>query len=294
MLRAFQNTRLGDDVRAGVAPAGGAFEHAVLERVASGNHRLQAGSGTPVDLLRKVPSATVLPTSAYSLQLVEAPNVPKEEMGEAVRWKIQHLIEFPIEEAVIETFELPPPANPGAKSMIYAVVARRSEIEAHIDAVRAANLKIDVIDIPELCMRNIAVRLPQDAHGVAFLHFSDEFGYLTITRGGVLYMIRRIEMQREALAQRLQEVALEIQRSLDYYESTYDCRPVDELVLSPGGEAESIAPSLAQNLGIAVSQLDLASLFTLEPELSPQAQRNCLMAIGAALREDRGVAGAAA
>jgi MSHA biogenesis protein MshI len=288
MLRGFEKARSQVNVRAGVAPLGDAFGHAVLSRLADDTERLSISSGATPEQLRKIPAATVLPADAYSLQLVEAPKVPDAEIGEALRWKIQHLIEFPVEEAIIETFEMPPPANPGASPMIYAVVARRSEIESHIERIGAADIRIDAIDIPELCVRNIAVRLPQDEYGVAFLHFNDDFGYLTITRGGILYMIRRIELQRDVLAEQLQEIALEIHRSLDYYESQFECPPVSELVLGPGDESDTLSASLAENLGISVSKLDLSAFFALESELSPREQQDCLMAVGAALRDDSG------
>ena len=294
MLRGFEKSRPQANVRAGVMPIGEAFGHAVLRRQSDNTDHLSFGSGALPEVFRKTPSATVLPAHAYSLQLVEAPNVPDDEVAEAVRWKIQHLIEFPIEEAVIETFEMPPPANPGAKPMIYAVVARRSEIQGHVDSIRDADIKIDAIDIPELCIRNIAVRLPQDQYGVAFLQINDGFGYLTITRGGVLYLIRRIELQQEVLAEQLQEIALQIQRSLDYYESQFDCPPVRELVLGPGDDTDTLSASLAQNLGLTVSQLDLTDLFQIDTELAPHEQRDCLMAIGAALRDYKDTSGAAA
>ncbi len=273
---------------------GASFGHALLSPRNDDTECLSFGNGTLPEMLRKTPSTTVLPSHAYSLQLVEAPTVPEEEVAEAVRWKIQHLIEFPVEEALIETFEMPAPANPGAKPMIYAVVARRSEVQGHIDDVRNANIKIDAIDIPELCIRNIAVRLPQDQYGVAFLHFNDDFGYLTITRSGVLYLIRRIELQQEFLAEQQQEIALQIQRSLDYYEGQFDCPPIRELVLGPGDDSDALSASLAQNLGINVSQLDLTTLFEVDSELTVQEQRDCLMAVGAALRDDNNTSRAAA
>lgn len=294
MLRGFEKTRPQANVRAGVVPLGASFGHALLSRQADSMDSLSLGNGSLPEQLRKTPSTTVLPANAYSLQLVEAPNVPDDEVSEAVRWKIQHLIEFPVEEALIETFEMPPPANPGAKPMIYAVVARRSEIQGHVDSVRNADIRIDAIDIPELCIRNIAVRLPQDEYGVAFLHFNNDFGYLTITRGGILYLIRRIELQQEFLAEQQQEIALQIQRSLDYYESQFDCPPVRELVLGPGDDSDLLATSLAQDLGITVSKLDLGTLFEIDSALSPQEQRDCLVAVGAALRDDNDISQAAA
>ena len=279
---------------AGVTEVGARLEPVVLSRGAEGATTMSAGPELKIDALRSTPVATVLNADAYSLQLVEAPNVPPEEIREAVRWRIQHLIEFPVEEAVIETFEMPAPANPGAKSMIYAVVARRSEISALVERIRASNLDIRTIEIPELCMRNIAVTLPQDAQGVALLHFVDGCGYLTITRGGVLYMLRRIETQSEDHSESLQEIALEVQRSLDYYESQYDCRPISEIVLGPGDDIEVLAASLTENLGISVSQLKLDELFTMDSELPVKTQGECLLAVGAALRSVNRIEGRAA
>ena len=240
--------------------------------------------------------STVLHADAYSMQLVEAPDVPAAEMRDAVRWRIQNLIEFPISEAAIEIFQMPPQRHSTGQSMLHVVVAHRDDIQRQVDQIRKAGLNLDVIDIPELCVRNVAVRLPQDADGVAFLHFTDDCGYLTITRQGVLYMIRRIETRRGdltdepddifSLLERSAGVALEVQRSLDFYESHYDCPPVSELVLGPGPYLDTHASTLADNLGINVSRLNLDDLFTVGTEIRRDVQSDCLVAIGAALRND--------
>ncbi len=287
---------------------GSRMELAVIEKRGDGKSGLvacnvdnadwieQAMSRIGDDLLRRSRVSVVLGADDYSLQLVETPNVPAEEMHDAVRWRLQHLLEYPIDEASIETFEMPAHANPGNKPMLYAVVAHQDDILNQVDRMRKADLHMDVIDIPELCLRNVAVMLPQDNEGVAFLHFTDDCGYLTITRRGVLYMIRRIETRRGELGdaaedefeagERAAGVALEVQRSLDYYESHYDCRPVTELVLGPGQNLAALAASLAENLGISVSRLDLDDLFTIEQEIPPAVQSDCLLAIGAALRSE--------
>jgi MSHA biogenesis protein MshI len=247
--------------------------------------------------LRNARVSTVLHPETYSMQLVESPDVPAAEMRDAVRWRIQNLIEFPIAEAAISIFEMPAQRHTGGRSMIHAVVAHRDEIIRQIESIKRANLSLDVIDIPELCVRNVAIRLPQDADGVAFLHFTDDCGYLTITRKGVLYMIRRIETRLGELAdapddfgsrqERSAGVALEVQRSLDFYESHYDCPPVNELVLGPGPNLETHASTLVENLGIQVSRLNLDDLFTVGTEIRPEVQRDCLVAIGAALRSPK-------
>lgn len=240
--------------------------------------------------------STVLPPKAYQLQPVELPNVPTEERLAAVRWRIKDLIGYPLEEAVVELIEMPPHANPGNAPIAYAVVTRQAEVLQQIDAMERADLQLDVIDIPELCLRNIAVLLPQDEEGVAFLHFAEDGGYLTITRKGVLHLMRRFDTGRQALKdaagdtfvlqERLDGISLEVQRSLDYYESHYDCRPITEIILGPGTNLEALPASLADHLDLTVSRLALGDLFCMEDELSAEEQGGCLLAVGAALRAD--------
>lgn len=246
--------------------------------------------------LARTPTSAVLGADSYQLQLVEMPNVPADEMLAAVRWRIKDLIDYPVEEAVVELFEMPRHANPGNTPIAYAVVTRRTEVLEQIDRMERADLQMDVIDIPELCIRNIAALLPQDDHGVAFLHFTEECGYLTITRRGVVHMMRRLETGRSALTdaagddvalqERISGIALEIQRSLDYYESHYDCRPVAEVILGPGVDLQVLSDSLTEHLGLTVNRITFDDLFHMEEVISAEEQGSCLLAVGAALRTD--------
>lgn len=239
---------------------------------------------------------TVLPNGSYQLVLVEVPDVPANEVRSAVRWQIKDLLDFPVDEAVIELFDMPELSTAGSKNMAYAVATRRSRVQEHIELLQDAGLSLDVIDIPELCTRNIATLLPQDAAGVAFLHFSDSHGTLTVTRQGVLYLIRHIEKGFGAMDAVVQDdfargelvstIVLETQRSLDYYESHFDYGPVTELVLAPGSNVGGLADSLHEELGLTISSLDLNGMFDMRSALSIEDQSDCLVAIGAALRTE--------
>ena len=267
---------------------------------------------------------SVLPDGSYQLLLVEVPNVPANEINSAARWQIKDLLDFPVDDTVVELFKMPEQSTRDPKPMAYAVATRRSSIEEHAKLLHGAGFPLDVIDIPELCTRNIATLLPQDAGGVAFFHFTETHGILTVTRQGVLYLIRRIDIGRRAIksasavdftpeemkftaALELQEspddyegfsgftanstqtelvsaIVLEIQRSLDYYESHFAYGPPTELVLAPGSDIGGLAKSLSEQLGVTVSNLDLNKLFQMQSALSPVGQGACLLAVGAALR----------
>lgn len=267
----------------------------VLGSDAGENHWPDQAAAQADDLnLRGTPVTAVLDNGAYQLQLLEMPNVPADELLSAVRWRLKDLIDFPVEEAVVELLDMPPHANPGAPLTAYAVVTRSAEVLQQVDLMERADLRMDVIDIPELCVRNLAVLLPQDADGVAFLHFTEDCGYLTITRQGVLHLTRHIDAGRRALQaasaddfavqETIGGIALEIQRSLDYYESHYDCRPITQIALGPGAGLDALPAALTEHLGLTVETIDLQALFSLEDSMSAEEQGGCLLAVGAALR----------
>ena len=306
MLRHFtgsmaKNSRAGialDGPNAGIArvrlQAGGPPSLAIRRFDADGDWFDEAAEHADDLDLQRTPASSVLAAHAYQLQLLEIPNVPREELLSAIRWRLKDLIDFPVEEAVVELLEMPPHSNPGAPHTGYAVVTRREEVMQQVESMQRADLNMDVIDIPELCIRNVAVLLPEDKDGVAFMHFTENRGYLTITRQGVLHLTRHLDTGRRALADArsdeftLQEmvngIALEVQRSLDYYESHYDCRPVTQIVLGPGAELEALTTGLTENLGVNVRTVEFEDLFSLEQETPLDVQGNCLLAVGAALR----------
>ncbi len=295
----------------------------VLDEGAKNTKRAQQLASRMSAIASKSPVSSVLSESSYQIVLLEVPNVPQDEINDAARWQIKDHIEFPVDEIVVEMFKLPKQSTSEGKTMGYAVAARRQSIRQHIELVKGSGLTLDVIDIPELCTRNIATLLPQDNYGVAFLHFTQSHGILTITRKGVLYMIRRIDKGRSAIdaavtgefaaadldptseldilrgpdeqdpfagdysrAELVSNIVQEVQRSLDFYDTHYDCEPLNELVLSPGSNVGGLAKALNEHLGLAVSSLNLNRLFEMQTELSSHEQNACLLAIGAALRTE--------
>jgi MSHA biogenesis protein MshI len=175
--------------------------------------------------------------------------------------------------------------------MMYAVTAKAELVKQQIDLIESAGLKLDVIDIPELALRNIATLVESEERGTAFLYLADRRSTLLLVRQGVLYLTRHVETGASTLADAgemrrdlVAGLALEIRRSLDYFESHYEQTSIPQLFVS-GLESVDQA-QLAQELSITVREIDLAALFDTTEDLSPQLQRLCLPAVGAALRHD--------
>src|SRR5205814_7642129 len=116
---------------------------------------------------RRNATVSVLDPSAYRLLLVEAPDVPPEELRAAVRWRVKDLIDFHVDDAVIDVFEMPPHARGGRNRMMYAVTAKADYVKQQIDLIEAAGLNLDVIDIGELSLRNVATLFEAEQRGTA-------------------------------------------------------------------------------------------------------------------------------
>jgi len=240
---------------------------------------------------RKLPTVSVLPPTGYNLLLVEAPDVPDDELRAAVRWRIKDLIDFHIDDAVIDVFQMPTQGRGGPTQMMYAIAARADFVRNQIDALENAGLKLDVIDIPELSLRNVAALLEEENRGVALLYLADSYGVLLLVKQGIMYLTRRIETGaatlRQADGMRSQLVAgltLETRRSLDYFESHYEQTSIPALYTA-GLDPED-QDLIAQELSISVRNVALTSVLQCETVLDDELQRLCLPAIGAALRSD--------
>ncbi|MHB8253706.1 MAG: type IV pilus biogenesis protein PilM [Acidiferrobacter sp.] len=230
---------------------------------------------------------TLLGDGEYRLIQTEAPDVKSDEMKAALRWRIKDLIDFHVNDATIDVFDVPV-QTPGRPALVYVVVGRNEAIRKRVDLMQDAGAALDIIDIPELAQRNLAWLLPQDQEGVALLTLSDGAGLITITRGGELYLSRTIAatpntQDEEASFSRL---LLELQRSLDYFESSFRQNPIMNVVVAPRSpQTTALAAFLKANLAQRVVAWEDGRYGDIDvPVPIPDA---CWLTLGAALREDK-------
>ena len=271
-----------------VDPAGGAGAIAAVIRAAG---------------LPRMPVSTVLRSDDYQLALVEAPDVPPAELRAAMRWRLKEAIDFRVEDAVIDVFDVPDQNRGGHGRMMYAVAARRSAVDRHAGAVVGV-ATLDVVDVPELCLRNLAALLPGAAAGVALLYLGETALSIVLVRGRTFYFARQMAPQTPPrptghpgghsgslpgpTAPEIESVVLELQRSLDYYERHFDQPPITRIAVSPAGtRASELARELGRDTGFEVATLDLNLLLHCAAPVEAAAQASCLLAVGAALREEQ-------
>ena len=238
--------------------------------------------------------SVVMHPSAYQLLLVDAPDIPEEELKDAMRFRIKDLIKFSLEECVVEAFQLPNDAYRGRLKMVYTAATNEKIVETLIDYIELSALNLWQIEISELAIRNLASLSPYDQQGVAILWLKSSCSYLNLCHNSDLYLSRKFDAgiasaqstpQLTSFQSDMEQLTLEIQRSLDYYESQLGKGSVHCIYLAPLSQpAPGVIEFLQQNLPVSIEPLDMTSLFSDCPNITTSEQALCMTAIGTAIR----------
>ncbi|MEY4640548.1 MAG: hypothetical protein RLZZ227_542 [Pseudomonadota bacterium] len=237
----------------------------------------------------------VLAPDDYSLLLVEAPNVEPAELAAAAKWKIKDMIDRPLDQLAVTVFPIPGDAYRNRREMLYVVAADRKKIQQVADMVTNAGLKLESIDIPELAMRNLSMLFADDGSGLATMDLRHDGSLLNLSKNGAIYLTRHLSTpvgedilgshEWDSVKDRL---VLEIQRSLDYYESQMGQGHINRVLVAPRRQdSDALRAQLDQAMGVKVEVMNLQGKLTSNVELTHELQQGCLMAIGAALRTEK-------
>jgi MSHA biogenesis protein MshI len=237
-----------------------------------------------------IPCSVVLHPVYYQLLLAETPPVQAEEMSSAVRWLVKELLDYPLDEAAIEHFTLPSDAYRGRQKMLYAAALRKKTLQSLVEPAQSSGLDVDCVEIAELAMHNITARLPPVSGAAALVQLYEGEGFINLVENGAVYLCRRLDVGLERLSAESADVVsfetllLEIQRSLDYYESQLGKGIVTTLYYSPGSaELAPLGKYLSDQLGLNISPLSLQSLNFATGDSNEAQLLSCIGAIGAAL-----------
>jgi MSHA biogenesis protein MshI len=241
---------------------------------------------------------TLLPPDEYQILLVDAPNVPAEELKTAVRFRIKDSLSYHVDEAAVDVLQIPGNANSGNRPQsLFAVAASNEILKKRISLFEKAKINLTVIDIPEMAQRNIAALFETEGRGLAILSFDERGGLLTFTSGGELYLARRLDITsgqlldaNESIRQQFVErVELEIQRSMDYFDRQFHYITLGKMLVS-APEGAGLVQVFAHSLGLPVEAINLAETFDISATpalLNNDFVTEALPAIGAALRQER-------
>ena len=244
---------------------------------------------------RRVGASLLLRAHEYQMLQVDAPGVDPGEYRAAVRWQIQDLIDFPAEEAALDCLQVPA-ASGQASSKLFAVVTRQSLVQQNVTQWRAAGLALNVIDIPEMALRNLAV-LAGGAKAIGFVHIGLDETHLILVWQEELCVSRQLAIggqQLRALEEfprgaQIERLALEIQRTADAFERQFSAAHLAQLWVSAVHDLEGLVAQLAGQLSLEVKGFQLGDWIDLDPGVQAidiDQRFDHTLAIGAALREE--------
>ncbi|HAI59929.1 MAG TPA: hypothetical protein DCM32_08655 [Xanthomonadaceae bacterium] len=236
----------------------------------------------------------VLEPGSYALLQVERPAVPPAEWVQALRWKIRDLIPFPVDDAVMDAFEVPGLDSRGRPPTLYLAVARKDDLRPQIARIEAAGLQLARIGIADLAWAEVVRRLSPGDDSQAALALDARGGSMFALRDGLLFVSRRFEFDADdqralrdpagGRSDRLFErIALELQRTLDYFDRTHQRPPPRRLLLLAGvAGLDGLAESLRRTLGLEVHEVAPTGVWPMLDSHPPEA-RVRLTALAAAL-----------
>lgn len=235
----------------------------------------------------------VLRPQDYSLLLVEAPAVADAELADALRWRIKDMVSFDITAAALDYFPLPDDAYRGRSKMLYVAVMEPQVAQDILCFTEAAGLTLDAIEIPELALLRLKA-LEGATLDTAILGLQAPTSIINLVSEGDLYLTRKVDTQAalisteaENIEARAGNMVLDLQRSLDYFESQIGKAPCLRLLVCPLQPGETpLLGQLRYNLEVEVVQLDLGAYFSCEPALTPALQSQVMLAVAAVLPEN--------
>ncbi|WP_299072264.1 MSHA biogenesis protein MshI [uncultured Paraglaciecola sp.] len=220
-----------------------------------------------------------LSISKYQLFQLDRPEVKDEELNQALQWAAKEHLSTD-EQHVIDYFDLPVVTSNVKKLNVVAI--KTQDILDIRDGILGAGLMLNMIGIEELANCNL---LPENDEAVITLK-QDESGQLSlnIVKQNKLFFSRRLRgyenlanLSPEELKMGVVDnLSLEIQRSMDYFESQLRQAPVKKVYLSidtphqvPLAEfikdvlfvtVESFVPNIAKDSSMPIKPSSIASL----------------------------------
>ena len=184
------------------------------------------------------------------VRVIELPRIEDERQRDAaVRFQAAEAIAMPLDEAVMDHqiagYAGAPDGTP--RMQVVVVAARRSMIETLLQAVKAAGLKAEGVDLDAFALvRTLAFDGEDGEDGArVFCHLGGVTN-LAVAVGTSCFFTRPLSAlwDDDDAGSRLAD---EIRLSIDYYMTQPQARPVGEVVLSGPGSADV---ALVENLGL--------------------------------------------
>jgi MSHA biogenesis protein MshI len=209
-------------------------------------------------------ASVTLPLGGYHLIQIERPPVDDAELVDAARWRVKGQLDYPVEDAVIQVFDVPKSENQRAP-LLNVVAAPQRTIRELTALVKRAGLSLHRVTIVELAVRDLVNRVTDRDEPVATVFLNARQGVIQITYGRELYITRRVEyglgsvMPADTLATGIHmTLPLELRRTVDYFESHFGLGTIRRVLAAPTDEPfMKFMKETSEFTGLPVEPLEL-------------------------------------
>ncbi len=249
--------------------------------------------------LSKIICSYVLSPQQYVLSLIEFPPVQNNDAKEkAILLGVKDYINYSIDDAILESFEVPVRRTQDNAKLAYAVAMRAKLSEEIGRLLNKCDIHLKYIDINELCIRNIIALYEDLQQGCLVLKISDINNSMLLVKDNALFISRNTKLDIKQLSDFdpnknddsdkmsiAENLVLELQRSLDYGNSIFRELHFNSICVLPYDfNLDLFIGWAVEQLGLPIHKLDLTKKIKFEQPINQHEQAECILAIGAALR----------
>ncbi len=189
--------------------------------------------------LQKTPCICLIGDDDCDINQIEKPNVDDSELLPALTWKIKDLVSYDVESAVVDMYPMPVSSKNNTRQ-VGVVSAQESTVAAYVEGIKSSGLILRAIDIYDLVRKNLSSVRVSTGKTQAILSIGENSGELSIFYDSDLYVSRGFKIGLTQIRLATSEdhtvydsLLLEIQRSMDYYESYYGLGSVGVMEIFP-------------------------------------------------------------
>lgn len=227
--------------------------------------------------MRGCPAVITLPPGSYSLLQIDRPPVEEDELVAAARWRVGGLLDYPVEEAVLQVFDAPQPNERQRAPMLNVVAAPARAVRELAGVVRKAGLVPQKVTVAELAVRDLVGMAVQSGEAVVTVFLTGRQGLIQVTRDGEIHLSRRLDYGLssvkpvDVLATGIQNtLPLELRRTIDYFDSHFSAGSIRRIFAGPAEQDfMTFMRQAGEVIGLGVSALELPADLEPVPSKSP-------------------------
>lgn len=239
------------------------------------------------------PCQVILASDLYQLILMDAPELPPDEIAQALRWQLKGLIDYPLNDIVVDAVLVPPYGTGARRKKVFTAVALQSNLIKKQTMFERCLLSIKSISIAELALSALLAKesLPDDAPVLVISSSDGKACQMHVYYQGDLYVSRLLPVKVYTVpisSETNQALLLEIQRSIDYCLMELKFTEPKQVLFTPNFyQVDTLLSFLQSELKKEVRMMDVNAYFKSDP-ISKETMAKAFYAVGGALMQSNG------